>query len=160
MLTVKTDKEGTLLSVCVAVGQSGWNFPANHPTVVWNEGKDNAKDMYTIPIVYHDLESSDGSKTLDAVIDEYVALGYGVNAAEDRRAAVRDAMTAGLRLLAGENAKEPYRVRKGRSGAVAIAALKWLLNPARRASMVEYQTIEDEDKAAAWLLDKYTNRSV
>lgn len=159
MLTVKTDKEGTLLSVCVAVGQSGWNFPADHPTVVWNEGKENAKDMYTIPIVYHDLEPSDDLLPLSEVIDKYVALGYGVNA-ENKMAAVRDAMTAGLRLLAGENAKEPYRVRKGRSGAVAIAALKWLLNPARKAEMAEYQTIKDEDKAAAWLLDKYTNRTL
>lgn len=157
MLTIKTDGEGNPTIVYVSCdianktdkqGRTSWNFPANYPVTETDNG-----GRYDIPVTYHDLEAADDEKTLGQLCDEYVKLGF------QDRAAARDAMTGGIRLGLGDLAKDPFKVRKGRSGERAVAAFKWLLT-AGKAFLPEYTTLAetDEDAANTFLLAKYAQK--
>jgi hypothetical protein len=139
MRKVTLNKSGKLLAVNISVDDTAYKFPADHKTIFNGKGE----EMYTIPIVYWDLDSTDDAKPLSEIIAAYVALGMKNP---------RKAMTSGLRLAFGNMAKAKYKAKKATLSALELVT--WLTKTATAEQREAYEAISDPIAALKYVCDR------
>ena len=139
MRKVLVNKSGKLLAVNISVDDTAYKFPTGHKTIFNGKGE----EMYTIPIVYWDLDSTDEAKPLSEIIAAYAALGL-----KDPR----KAMTSGLRLAFGNAAKAPFKAKKATLSALELVT--WLTKTATAEQREAYEAISDPIAALKYVCDR------